>query len=367
MDNLIIVASAVAILSVAYIFLPKRLPPQPKKLSSSLQGNELSILVSNTYLIPWFYVYKMILEGDKFAINSCKDQHARARILAELARPFDVLAFQEVWGGATNVLQRLIEESHSIVPRYRGWEGFLGSGVLSEYFNTLVCLLRKNGGLWVAVSPSACKTRWLHHHTFEHNRGEEVMNKSVTFVLLDVSEKWGTGRHLLLINTHLHSPQPFSHTEDRRKQRKEISSILAGLPSRLASEGIEVDWKKCAALLVGDLNTAFCERDDRTGSHFTKEYLETLSEFDAVDLYLENDSFVAEDLGKFSYDGEANSYVSVNSRKDSSRMDYALALNSLGSGSTPLLKLRATSCSILDNVKCSDHWPIAVKVAPAYN
>jgi hypothetical protein len=361
---------AVTIVSVgaitSYIVsLRKRIlnAPTPKRESP---GREISILSSNTYLIPWFYVYKLMLEGDKFAINSCTHQHSRAKLVAEIAKTHDVVALQEIWGGATDTLQRRIQTTHNIVKRYRGWEGIFGTGLLGDYVNTLLSHLGENGGLWFASCPSATKELWSYHHTFMNKEGEEFMNKSASFVLLDVSAKWGTNFCLLVINTHLHSPDPFDNTVHREAQRTEISAVLSSLPEQLSKEGITIDWSKCGVLLVGDLNTAFCERGDRDGKIPTTEYKNTLKQFDARDLFLNNASFRPESIGKFSYDGEANQYVSIASRKDSSRMDYALAIDSINQGQIKLLKLKATRCDILDNVDnpCSDHWPISLSVVP---
>ena len=355
---------ALGVLGLAYLTLPRRVPT-PERTPTN--GQEISLLSSNAYLIPWFFVYKLILEGDKFAINSCKDQHPRAALLASIAKSHDILAIQEIWGGATDVLQRNIEQTHEILPVYRGWGGIFGTGLLADYVNTTRAHFKGLGGLWFASCPSTAKVVWSLHHTFNHKEGEEFMNKSVAFVLLDVSKKWGNKRKLLVVNTHLHSPEPFACTKDRRIQRKEISALLASLPDRFRKEGIDVDWSQCGAVLVGDLNTAFCIEGDRTGLNVTKEYTETLEEFDAVDLFLTNDLFAKEERGKFSYDGDANEYVSIASRKDSSRMDYALALRSLDHGKVPLLNLRATRCEILNRATkspCSDHWPISVSLLP---
>jgi hypothetical protein len=356
-----ITLAAAALLGLAYVAAPRG-APKPSRQASP--GNELSVLSVNAYLIPWFYVYKMILEGDKFAIDSCKDQHARAKLLAGLAKRHDVLAIQEIWGGATDVLQREIEHSHWILPRYRAWGGIANTGLLGDYVNTLIGHMRGLGGLWFAACPASTSVVWSRHHIFNHKEGEEFMNKSVNFVLLDVSKKWGIGRKLLVVSTHLHSPEPFSNTKDRALQRKEISTILRGLPLKLKEENIDVDWSLCGGLLVGDLNTAHCIKGDRTGVNPTPEYLETLKEFDAIDLFLENDSFKSEEKGKFSYDGDRNSYVSHASRKDSSRMDYILALRSLGAVS--LMQLRAKRCEIMAELEnpCSDHYPLSVTIVP---
>ena len=365
MQEILLAMASLTILTLGYIVLPRRSPP--KAVRPIQPGKVVTILSANAYMIPWFYVYKLVLEGDKFAIGSCKDQHARAKVLADLVKKHDVVAIQEIWGGATDVLQREIEPSHTILPRYRGWGGLGGSGLLADYVNTLASSLRAQGGLWFASCPSTTNVIWSHHHTFVHKEGEEFMDKSVGLVLLDVSHKWGKGHHLLVLNTHLHSPEPFGHTVHRRYQRKEIIKILSAVPDRLkAEEGVTIDWSLCGVILVGDLNTAFCQRGDHTGAQLTKEYLETLKEFDARDLYLENLAYNSVNRGKFSYDGDNNSYVSVASRKDSSRMDYVLALDSICEQTVKLLKLEATHCTIVDNVKepCSDHWPISVAIQP---
>jgi endonuclease/exonuclease/phosphatase family metal-dependent hydrolase len=364
MDSVLGIIYIKAMVAVAYIALPRRVPPVPKRTPSSGQG--ITLLSSNAYLIPWFYVYKLLLEGDKFAINSCKDQHKRAKLLADMGKHHDILAFQEIWGGGTDVLQREIESTHAIVPVYRQWSGIANTGLLGDYVNTVISHIRSLGGLWFATCPSLSVV-WSLHHTFAHKEGEEFMNKSASFLLLDVSSKWGPGRKLLVINTHLHSPEPFDNTKDRRAQRKEISAILSSLPERLKLEGVDVEWSKCGAILVGDLNTAFCVRYDRSGRDTTEEYHETLKEFDAVDLYLHNDAFQEEHRAKYSYDAATNELISEVVRKDSSRMDYALALSSLSQGAVRLMPLRASKCQIVNEqtTPSSDHWPLSVELFPA--
>jgi len=329
---------------------------------------EITVFSANTYLIPWFYVYKMVIEGDQYAVNSCKDQHARAELVSALAKSHDVVALQEIWGGASDVVQRGMEGTHDIVAQYSAWKGFFGTGFGADYLNTVVAHFRGNGGLWFGTRrASALKTIWSYHHTFVHNLGEEFMNKSASFTLVDTAAKWGEGTHLLIVNTHLHSPHPFDHTEDRCKQREEMLEILSTIGKRLMDEDIHVEWSKCGVLLLGDLNTAQCSKGDRTGVEITEEYHQTLKVFHARDLFLENDSFDETTKGKFTYDGEANPYVSEASRKDSSRMDYALALDSLDSGRVKLMKLKASRCEIVDSPQtlCSDHYPLSLNVYPA--
>ena len=344
---------------LCYLIFPRKIVHAQRAKSP---GKELRIFNLNSYLIPWFYVYKLVLQGDKFAIGSCRDQHERARAIAKVCKQYDVSVIQEVWGGGSHELQRAVETTHNIIPRYRAWGGLFGTGFLADLFNSALGSLRKNGGLWFASCPSSAPVIWSHHHTFNHKEGEEFMDKSANFILLDLSNKWGPGYKLLIVSTHLHSPEPFAHTMDRKKQREEILNILNKLPDQLEAEGIQVNWSNCGAVLLGDLNTACCIKGDQLGKNFSTEYLETLEVFKARDLFLENDSFKPEHRGKFSYDGYANEYVSPKSKQDSSRMDYALALTSVGS--RQVMKFRAVDCKIMDDTLVSDHWPISLTLVP---
>ena len=146
----------------------------------------------------------------------------------------------------------------------------MGSGYFADYWNTLTAnRIRVNGGLYFA-----CKEKfaiiWEHHHVFKYCVGEEGMGKSVSFVLLDVDQYW-PGKYLLIINTHLHSPFPFSNTEARKTQKEEILKGMQVI-QKVMSYPDDFKWENCGVLMLGDFNMAYKIKNSDIP---TKEYQET--------------------------------------------------------------------------------------------
>ena len=323
-------------------------PSPPAHGSPTTAPTSLTLVVLNCYLIPSFYVRYLSLVGDPLAVLSCRDQALRAERVAELVRAHDVACLQEVWGGATDVLQRALDRDASVRTVARGWCGVLGTGLLAETGNTLRTQLLRTGGLFHAYKPRAATVVWFTHITFAFNAGEELMNKSASFQVYDASARWGAGASLLVVNTHLHSPEPFGATKARVAQRAEMVDVLRSLPG--LPELAAVDWSRCAGLLVGDLNTASAPRGAwNVAETPSEEYVATLREFDARDLFVHNDRPGPQDVHTFD---ARNSYVDEKALKDASRMDYVLALGSLPGADAsaprvPLMRVRAKRCDVL--------------------
>jgi hypothetical protein len=241
---------------------------------------------------------------------------------------------------------------------------------------------RRNGGLYNVHDKNVCKSLFFHHHRFIYSTVEVDMNKSTTFQLLDVSTKWGQDKKLLLINTHLHSPNPFGHTSERKAQREEISLVIKSMTSggTLYNENPvlkSIDWQNTGVLLVGDLNTAF-ETQTQTNNNnntivyeATPEYLETLQYFNARDLYLDN--LNPGPKHKLTYNAN-NSLVAKFTVHDEARMDYVLAVDSIPCNSNgngleriPVMKLKALRCDIISpehGNEHSDHYAYSFDVVP---
>ena len=81
------------------------------------QFEELRILCNNAYLIPWFFVSYERWKGDNFGIHTCADQPQRAKRLGLLAKEYDVLILQELWGGASNYMAGGLEATHTFLER----------------------------------------------------------------------------------------------------------------------------------------------------------------------------------------------------------------------------------------------------------
>lgn len=341
----------------------------------------VKLLCANVYLIPWFYVIYLSALGDEFAINSCRDQSTRAKLLVDLIRreSFDLLSIQEVWGGASHVLQLGLQKEYRLM--YESWCGIMGSGwgadVVNAYFNDR----DKTGGLFTAVlrpspaAPASIRLLYFKHHVFQSCAGEEFMYKSFNVSVLEVGRRWGDPEmKLVVVNTHLYSPNPFADvSRTRREQRGEILAALEGLPAALARLSVGMTWSKCGVVLVGDLNTAYLKQgvpvvvSGGVGhppriDEITEDYLETLATFHARDLFLESSEGKREPR-KRSYDGDANPYVSDKAKPDSARMDYLLALDRLPGG-TQLMRLKASRFEIHTETVVSDHYPLFVDLVP---
>ena len=105
------------------------------QLSAMSQFEELRILCNNAYLIPWFFVSYERWKGDNFGIHTCADQPQRAKRLGLLAKEYDVLILQELWGGASHNMAGGLEATHTFLERQFLYLRPLNS---SQFFLTLL-------------------------------------------------------------------------------------------------------------------------------------------------------------------------------------------------------------------------------------
>lgn len=313
-------------------------------------------------MVPWFFVeYQKLIKGDPFGIATCADQVPRGQNLAKLIQNFNIVLLQEAWGGAGYILQNALKKKHNIVEKYQVWEGILGSGYFADLYNAYsLNWQRHTGGLLTAVKNNI-PVIWSHHHVFKCNKGEEEMDKSANFTLLDMNNYWPQ-KYLLTINTHLHSPKPFGNTWERKEQKEEIKQVLIQLQAS-QSYPEEFDWLNCGVIFVGDFNLAYI---DDTGK-ISDEYLDTVSWSFGVqlrDLILETDP----NSQQQTYDVN-NKYVGV--KNDCCRMDYAFLLDEIPTnqvlrGTRKVMKLQGQAQIHVaeEREEVSDHHPIIVSIKP---
>ncbi|KAI9009197.1 hypothetical protein DFJ74DRAFT_738744 [Hyaloraphidium curvatum] len=403
----------------------------------------VSVFSLNCYLIPAFFLEHYTKGGaagePAYDLASCRDQAVRAaRIGAAVrSRRPHLVALQEAWGGASDVLLAALEAPGGdpcevVLGRPWGFGGWLAGSTLADMINAAWATVCRYGGLMSAVRrpprtwletltlgwagvPDSLEPRLRvlrsHHHTFRHAEGEEFMNKSVSFLLLDASSFWGPNHRLLALNTHLHSPDPFIKSPHRTVQIAEIKSVLCDLRARWRSlfislspdhpdpdEAEAASWRRTAVILCGDLNISYLSepsahiaaRGEGGPLRPSEEYLDLLAALDARDLYLPPHH--AEHLLRtFSYDPARNPYVAERYRasNEMARMDFLLALDRLpsppapGGDADPLDRAEAQPAAaglellrldgaveVLDapgggEGVLSDHWAVAAEVWPA--
>eukprot|EP01137_Pigoraptor_chileana_P021848 Opistho-2@86054 len=343
---------------------------------ATAEDRSATIFSCNTYLIPWFSVEYYVRKNPEISIESCKDQTVRAERIGKAASQFDIVALQEMWGSDADVVEGSIKDSHSIVERNKSHFGVLGTGWFATAFNAYNFNKLRNGGLYFA-SRHALPVVWERHLNFAANAGEEGIFKSLSIVLVNMDALWPK-KHLLILNTHLHSPQPYGDSEQRRAQRKEVRDALIAIQEEEKyPDGFL--WSSCGVMYMGDFNTACHKRE--IPEEYTAEYLETLTSFvpsmPLRDLYLETNP----DCRKFTYDGAGNQYVSKKSQDDSARLDYIFAADAIpsrpssagssassGDGFRRVMRLENEGCNILyppPGEEFSDHHPVIAKVRPA--
>lgn len=107
---------------------------------------KISILGCNAYLLPSL----MVNENNR----TCTNQASRASGIARLARDFDIVALQEVWGSSVDILFETLRVNHFVhneispVPLVGGW--------LASVANTISYYFKSIGGLWT-VWNQVCK------------------------------------------------------------------------------------------------------------------------------------------------------------------------------------------------------------------
>lgn len=371
-------------------------PGSPPGLSDppTALAHPLSVFSLNAYLVPAFFLARYNNATSTSTSNpstgepaydlaSCVDQIPRADRIAAAAGKLgpDIISLQEAWGGAADVLGLGLARAGYRMVAGAPWVfgGWLIGSTLADVVNTAWSYVWGLGGLLSCVKDHDAGrikswTEWLtlgllgrpapspnqrtihllrsYHHTFQHCEGEDFMRKSCSFLLLDVASHWGPNTRLLVLNTHLHSPEPFTPSPHRAKQLDEIRTVLHKLRSEWKSlfvsfgrsspasqddedeeESERKAWRRTAVILCGDLNTSYLSGPlSQEPSNLTEgsEYLSMLASLSAKDLFLSGPPNDARKK-QLTYDPEHNPYVADRYRQsgEEARMDYILSLSHL--------------------------------------
>jgi endonuclease/exonuclease/phosphatase family metal-dependent hydrolase len=332
---------------------------------SDSPDKSIRILSHNTYLIPKIVVYLFgCFHKYNPSINDCYGQDERFKRLKNMVLDYDVCCLQEVWGYRQHELLQLFKENGYEVPeKYQCWEGVFGSGLMATPYNTYDCFFNsRTGGLFNAFKDTV-NVLWNYHHIFKKCGKEKIVNKSLSFTLLDMNNVW-KGKYLLVGNLHIHSSNPHRSNKNRKIQRKEIKDTLC-LLSQVRDFPDDFEWKKCGVMLMGDFNTALMSRDGK----IRDEYFKTLACFGEGCTLIDvvNDITRAEDLVN-TFDMK-NRYVSINNDDDVGIIDYIFTLNNHPLEGE-LMPLEVCKSSVLVpklGNETSDHYALEVSVIPARN
>ena len=326
----------------------------------------ISLISNNAYQIPWIIVQYYAYFMKDIPVDECRDQEVRAQRLCKLLPNYDICVLQEIWGSQTHTVSQCLQNYH----KPDRLDDFVWNGIYdwgADYWNLAKSFMRQNGGLYFASKPDL-PIVWYHHHTFEYNVGETMANKSLGLTLLNMKNRWGPDKYLLVLNVHYNSPQPFGDTDVRNVQRLETRDVLRSLQDNLYPIGFR--WNNCGVVFVGDFNVSHRYSD----GNVTSEYTKLVNFFTPPNLPMRN---LREEMGKAGYQelhtfSVLNTYIPEKIWDECSTIDYIFALDHLptSDGFVKTMRLKATKVEILQQLphrECSDHYPLTAIIIPDTN
>jgi len=215
-----------------------------------------------------------------------------------------------------------------------------------------------NGGLLTAIRYDM-KVIWYDEYNFEHYGGEESLNRSASFTLINMNNYWN-GKYLLMCNVHFCTDNATDDSVIREQQRGELFNYLSNLGEKLYP--LNFKWENCGVIIAGCFNANDTSVINNTTTHST-EYKRLLQCFGpSHDLLAGVSSCKLE----YTFNTDLNKYADKKRCNDTSRMDYIFSLDSIPGKKTThtTLPLTAESGEILTAVEISDHYPIVANIVP---
>jgi hypothetical protein len=219
-----------------------------------------------------------------------------------------------------------------------------------------------NGGLLTAIRYDM-KVIWYDEYNFQHFGGEESLNRSASFTLINMNNYW-EGKYLLMCNVHFCTDNASDDSVVREQQRGELFDYFSNLGDKLYP--LNFRWENCGVIIAGCFNTTdTAVINHSAGANITHstEYKRLLQCFGpSHDLLAGVSSCNLE----HTFNTDLNKYADKKRCNDTSRMDYIFSLDSIPGKKTThtTLPLTAESGEILTDVEISDHYPIVANVVP---
>eukprot|EP00921_Rhytidocystis_pertsovi_P025543 GHVQ01041204.1.p1 GENE.GHVQ01041204.1~~GHVQ01041204.1.p1 ORF type:complete len:581 (-),score=116.43 GHVQ01041204.1:616-2358(-) len=157
---------------------------------------EISLLCLNCYLVPPSVSWNPYFWAPFW---SCKRPGERAKKIGQLAKRYDLVCLQEVWGTHMSCLNNAVSATHSILP---GTESCASrSGWLSEMVDPVRLFYNQVGGLWFAWRRNKLEWRSMDKQHFDGPGQVPFSNQNVTVIEYGgVGDLHGT--RLMVFNTH---------------------------------------------------------------------------------------------------------------------------------------------------------------------
>lgn len=267
---------------------------------------------------------------------------------------------QEMWGSCANEISDCIEGKVSISKEEGKTKFFEPKHKVvsiifdpkSKWFGDFGSILKvfafRSGGLFTSYNAQfECLNEKRHKFVkVLDSFTEKVLGKGCQISLFDVSSKWGEGKKLALINTHL----AYALREVQTTQCAEIRETF----SQFLEENKKVDWSNCGVIWCGDLNIP-SEDEESLFDIFQ------LFGGNVRDLYKEMNK---EDIASLD---ESNHYAYISGK---ARIDYILAIDSLKNDGKEVsfMKLKPLSCKVVRQQyksEFSDHYPVTATIVPS--
>jgi endonuclease/exonuclease/phosphatase family metal-dependent hydrolase len=300
----------------------------------------LRLITFNIFQPPWLSA----LYGRLFRVAGSNDRDARFIELCNNLHYYDICCLQECHNELiVDKLQTFDVRGMDPQP-----EGKLSRTARSYYYNG------SNGGL-VTAARKDLKIIWSYNYKFTYCADEDMLNRSVSFTLINMDSYW-SGRYLLICNLHLYGGGTngnTAHTDNivREQQRSEIYGQLMQIHSKQLFP-LGFTWDKCGVIICGCFNAA-------NGGQEHRKILESFGK--ARDLLASS--------SVRTFDTDRNPYANRRKMKDTSRMDFILALDSIvcERGTTLTLPLTADNANINTDLVVSDHYSVCASIYPIYS
>jgi endonuclease/exonuclease/phosphatase family metal-dependent hydrolase len=292
-----------------------------ERQNSNNHTSPISLFSLNCFLIPSFI-------PDKPGDSPCTNQHERATYIAQIAKKYDIVVLQEVWGTAIDNIEQQLVNTHQIPSSYLSWSYF----GLGDYINTVRYYVLGNGGLYFAAKHDF---PIIYHDGVTFTNSKTKSRKGVHVSVLDMDSRW-KGRYLCIFYTHL---DPFNDDDVQFKQLDEVKEFMLRTFETLLKDKVQ-SIENMSVLLVGDLNI-YSGSDD----------------YDRIFKIFGN----IRDLN--------HEYTRANKLKEKgtfgkSRIDYILAIDKFSHNklTVQFLPLKVSHADVMQNIKLSDHFPQEIKM-----